>query len=120
MTADSDTWEVRLSDAANADLREILLWTVGRFGARQAESYAEFLSTTIKSLSDGPGTIGARKREDLGPGIFVLPAGRSRAKGRHLIIYRPTISDNRHVIDVLRVLHHRMDLVRHLSGDGPA
>ena len=38
----SADWEVELSDAAEADLREIVRWTTRQFGAAQAMPTANF------------------------------------------------------------------------------
>ncbi|MGH8699817.1 MAG: type II toxin-antitoxin system RelE/ParE family toxin [Burkholderiales bacterium] len=53
MTAGTRPWPVRLSAAAEADLQDILRWTVERFGEAQARVYAETLSAALEALAAG-------------------------------------------------------------------
>lgn len=115
MTRRSAAWTLRLTHAADADFQDILVWTVERFGARQARTYATTLTRAISALTSGPTVTGVRAREDLGPGVATLHVARGRRKGRHLIVFRARIERDEHVIDVLRVLHDTMDLSRHLD-----
>ena len=108
-------WRVRLTAAAEADVRDIVLWTAKRFGAAQARAYADTLSGAIRALAERPAVPGARRREDIATGIMTLHvAGRGR-KGRHLAVYRVGAPAQPPVVDVLRVLHDAMDLPRHVG-----
>lgn len=51
MTAAERSWTLRITAAAEADLREILAWTVQRFGTRQARVYASTVSAAIQALT---------------------------------------------------------------------
>jgi len=62
----SQAWRVRLAEQAEQDLLGITLWTVQNFGVQQAEVYAETLSLAVQSLHNGPETVGATAREDIG------------------------------------------------------
>ena len=108
----SQAWRVRLAEQAEQDLLGITLWTVQNFGVQQAEVYAETLSLAVQSLHNGPETVGATAREDIGPGIRTLHVARQGRKGRHFVVFREAAEQT---IDVLRLLHERMDLARHLS-----
>ena len=50
----SAVWKVLLADQAELDLMEITIWTVEKFGDRQADEYAETISLAIEALHDGP------------------------------------------------------------------
>lgn len=108
-------WRVRLTAAAEADVRDIVLWTVNRFGAAQARAYANTLSRTIRALAEGSAVPGATRREDVAKGIMLLHVARSGRKGRHVLVYRVGVPAKPPVVDVLRVLHDAMDLPRHVD-----
>jgi toxin ParE1/3/4 len=107
-------WPVRLAAAAEADIQEILHWTVGQFGEAQARVYAETLSAALEALTAGPPLLGAKARDDIAKGLFTLHVARHGRKGRHFVIFRVGRDQGREVIDVLRVLHDAMDLPRHV------
>jgi toxin ParE1/3/4 len=108
------SWTVRLSAAAEADFRQILRWTVERFGSAQARVYADTLSSALKALGAGPDIVGVKERPAIGSNIRTLHVARIGRKGRHFIMFRVGGSDGKNVIDVLRLLHDSMDLERHL------
>lgn len=103
---------VRLSQKAEQDFAEILVWTVRQFGVAQAQTYAVTLRLALREVAHGAKTIGAMPRDDISPGIFLLHVARARRRGRHLVAFR--VADEHHV-DVLRILHESMDLASHLS-----
>ena len=105
-------WTIRLSLKADQDMAEIIAWTAEHFGSRQARMYAETLTLALEALFDGPGIIGASRRDDLQPGVSLLHVARQGRRGRHFIVFRP---GKGHVIEVLRILHDSMDIVRHLD-----
>lgn len=59
-----------------------------------------------------PETIGVKQRDEIGPGIFTLHAARHKRKASHLLVFRVIEIQT---IEVLRILHGRMDLARHIS-----
>lgn len=65
----------------------------------------------IEALHDGPAILGSREREDIRPGIRTLHVARQGRKGRHFVIFKEA---TRQIIDVLRLLHDSLDLVRHV------
>ena len=94
--------EYILSPRARADLDGIWDYTETNWDRRQAENYTGEIRQAIESLVIDPRrgrSIGGIRR-----GYFRYPIK------SHLIIYRIVSSD----IDVIRVLHRRMDIVRHL------
>jgi toxin ParE1/3/4 len=107
-------WRVRLSAAAEADLREILRWTTERFGGTQAASYAETLTDALAALAAGPEAIGVRMRDEIAKGLRSLHVERNKHRGRHFILFRAIADEDHEIIEVLRVLHDAMDLSRHL------
>lgn len=107
-------WRVRLAAAAEADFRNILLWTSENFGAKQARTYSATLSVALRDLTEGPIKSGATPRNDIGKGIYALHVARHRRKGRHFVVFRVGRDINGELIDVLRLLHDAMDLPRHV------
>ena len=107
----SVVWKVRLAAQAELDFSEIITWTIENFGERQAETYAETLTLAIEALHDGPEQLGAKARDDIGPGIRTLHVARQGRSGRHFVVFREAKDQ---YIDVLRLLHDSMDLARHI------
>jgi toxin ParE1/3/4 len=88
--------------AARDDLRAIARFTDETWGRAQERRYLAALMAAMQQLRDSPGL--GRPRDDLRPGL------RSLIAGRHVDFYRETAD----AILVLRVLHERMDIRRHL------
>jgi len=104
-------WQIRLAERAELDFLGIVAWTAENFGARQAEYYAETVTSAIEALHDGPEIPGAKARDDIGSGIRTLHVARQGRKGRHVVVFKE--AEGR-IIDVLRLLHDSMDLARHV------
>lgn len=94
--------EVALRPKARADLDDIWNYTVETWGYNHAEKYLRALNRAFELLAEKP-DIG-RIYDEVHEGLRVYPSG------RHLIFYFAT--DNG--IDVVRVLHERMDISSHL------
>ena len=92
-----------LSPAAQADLEQIWDYTRGRWGVDQADEYLRELQRAMERAAANP-SIG-RACDEIRPGY------RKLAAGSHTLFYRVTAEA---VIDVVRVLHQRMDVDRHL------
>ena len=106
-------WTVRLVAASEQDFLEIVKKSAQDFGLIQAETYALTLALAIDALGeDGPETIGAKERTEIGPGIFTLHAARRKRKASHFLVFR-TVSPR--TVEILRILHDRMDLARHVE-----
>lgn len=110
-------WRVRLTAAAEQDLREIFRWTWRHFGERQAHVYAETLIRAIAALETGPHVAGAKRRDEMREGLMMLHVARKGRKGRHLVLYRVDSEADIPTVDVLRLLHDSMDLSRHIDSD---
>jgi len=92
-----------LSPAAQADLEQICDYTRDRWGADPAEQYLRELQRAVERIAANP-QIG-RQCDEIRPGY------RKLAAGSHTLFYRVNAED---VVDVIRVLHQRMDVDRHL------
>ena len=92
-----------LSPAAQADLEQIWDYTHDRWGVDQAEEYLRELQHAIDRAAANP-RIGHACNE-------IRPGYRKLAAGSHTLFYRVTADD---LIDVVRILHQRMDVDRHL------
>jgi len=93
---------VELSEAAIADLEDILAYGAERFGEDLAQAYLLGFDTAFALISDHP-RIGAM-HASVRPPIYSLP------HGSHRIYY--DIFANRVVVQ--RVLHKALDVERHL------
>ncbi|MBX7435380.1 type II toxin-antitoxin system RelE/ParE family toxin [Mycobacterium sp. Y57] len=93
-----------LSPAAQADLGDIWDYTCERWGDDQAEMYLREIQRAIERVVASP-LIGR-------PCDEVCEGYRRHAVGSHTLYYRGASND---VIDVVRVLHNRMDVDRHLD-----
>lgn len=91
-----------LSPLAQTDLDDIWERTVLRWGLDQAEEYTRQLWEHIREVAARP-AIG-RACPEVRPGYHKYPSG------SHILFYR-LIPDG---IDVVRILHERMDYERHL------
>lgn len=96
-----------LSPRAQADLDEIWDFTAATWGETQAVRYARVLQQAVEAAAADP-RLG-RPADDIRPGYFRCPAG------SHVLFFRLTGTG----IDVVRILHKRMDFGRHLQGQGP-
>lgn len=104
-------WRVWLTTAAEQDVLDIVLWTAGHFGVEQARRYRATIFAALRDLGDGPNTMGARDRAELGRNLRTLHVARRGRRGRHVILF--TAVDGRR-IEIVRILHDSMDLARHL------
>jgi toxin ParE1/3/4 len=92
-----------LSPAAQIDLEQIWDYTYHRWDIEQADEYLRELQRAIELAAVNP-RVG-RACDEIRPGY------RKLAAGSHTLYYRVTPDG---VIDVVRVLHQRMDVDRHL------
>ncbi len=104
-------WKIRLGAAAENDFVNILRTTLDRFGPTQVEIYRSILVDALEQLSDGPELPGSAARDDILPGLRSLHVARRGRRGRHFIIYRAA---DETTIEIIRILHDRMDLAAHI------
>lgn len=102
---------VRLGRQAEQDFADILRWTARSFGPAQAQAYADTMRTALAALHAGPDVAGAKARDDILAGLRTLHVARQGRKGSHFVLFRVGEAQS---IDVLRLLHERMDTARHL------
>ncbi len=91
-----------LRPRARADLDGIWAYTVETWGLEQAQTYVRALNRAFITLAKKP-ELG-RLYDEVYEGLRVYPSG------RHLVFYFVTNNG----IDVVRVLHERMDIRSHL------
>ena len=104
-------WRVRLGAAAEVDFANILKWTTENFGARRSRVYRDTLVQAIGELAEGPDVAGSRARDEIMAGIRTLHVARRGRRGGHFLMYRAAPNGT---IEVVRILHDRMDLRRHV------
>ena len=94
--------EYRLSPAAEMDLEKIWQYTCEQWGKEQALLYIDHLNTTFETLAKSPLSA---------PSCNDIRAGYRRCHvEKHTIYYQVTA----YGVAIIRVLHERMDSVRHL------
>ncbi|MFH0298554.1 type II toxin-antitoxin system RelE/ParE family toxin [Bradyrhizobium sp. 31Argb] len=96
-------WRVRLGAAAELDFANILKWTTENFGARQSRVYRDTLVQAID-------VAGSKARDAIMPGLRTLHVERRGRRGSYFIMYRVALKST---IEIVRILHDRMDLQRH-------
>ncbi|MGI6247740.1 MAG: type II toxin-antitoxin system RelE/ParE family toxin [Pseudochelatococcus sp.] len=116
--------DFRLSDAAQADIIEILAQTHERFGELARLRYEYLLVTALRDLAADASRIGSISRPELGDDVrsYHLRHSRDRARHesgivrrpRHLLLFRLARPD---LIGIGRVLYDAMEIERHLPSD---
>ncbi len=96
-----------LTEVAHADLASIRRYSRRTWGQDQTSTYMEALRETMKGLLRS--TVVMRARDDLRVGIQMATSG------RHCIFFE---ADDSRIL-VVRVLHDRMDYLRHLDTSHP-
>jgi len=89
---------------AEQDLIDIWLYTFNEWGERQADSYLNDLAVTFNLLAEQP--LQCRERSEFNPTV------RIHHHGSHIIVYLAVEEG----INIIRVLHERMDVDTHLAG----
>ncbi|WP_109484185.1 type II toxin-antitoxin system RelE/ParE family toxin [Paraburkholderia sp. C35] len=95
--------EFVLSPAAGLDLDDIWDYSAKYWGIRPAERYIRMIQDTIVGLTDG--TQPSRAASHVRQGY------RSVLVGTHIVFFKETEI----LIDVIRILHQRMNPFQHLS-----
>ena len=106
-----ERWRVRLGAAAELDFANILKWTAEHFGARQSRIYRDTLVRAIGEFADGPEVAGSKPRSEIMAGLRTLHIARRGRRGSHFLMYRAAPNGT---IEIVRILHDRMDLQRHI------
>ena len=90
-----------LTEPAREDLLDIWEFTATQWDVAQADRYIEALEARFAWLTQHPGLW--KPRPDIRPGIYTC------TEQSHVIVFRKRNGD----IEILRVLHGRMDPGRH-------
>lgn len=94
-----------LTQAAKADLKSIAVYTQRRWGKAQRGVYTKQFDDAFHML--------AKNRETGGNCDFIKPGYRKFTIGSHVIFYR---SLGKNDIQIVRILHKRMDVALQLKG----
>lgn len=97
--------EYKLRPKALKDIEGIWSYSYKTWGVQQARNYLENIHDICKELTANP-KLG-KSRDDLHPGLLVYPSG------KHLIFYLLIDKELDKGIDIVRILHERMDSYRH-------
>ncbi len=96
-----------LTNQAKADLKSIARYTADTWGRDQRNRYLALLDGCFFELATHP-----FKGKDCG---YIRPGYRKQTVGRHVVFYRSLDAD---CVEIVRVLHERMDVESHLSEPG--
>ncbi|KAF0184586.1 MAG: type II toxin-antitoxin system RelE/ParE family toxin [Hyphomonadaceae bacterium] len=97
--------EFRLRPEADDDLASIWRWTLDRWSRNQADDYHDTLTAAMALLAEEPHR--GQSAADIDEGLM------RRTCNAHVIFYRLA----NHGIDVVRVLHAKMNWATHLKDD---
>ena len=100
-------YSIRFTEQADADLLSIYIYTYNIWNEAQAIEYTDGLKAAINQLAENPDRIGTIDRSAVRPGY------RSYRYQSHLVFYR--VSGQ--FVEVLRILHKRMDVGKRFSGE---
>jgi toxin ParE1/3/4 len=110
----------RLARPAQIDLANILATSAVRWGAEGRQRYATLLAEAMRQVAAAPGGPLTRKRPELRSAIRSFhvrytprsDAGANVRRPVHVLYYRVAEEG---VIEIVRVLHERMEPRRHLD-----
>ena len=93
-----------LTERSRKDLHDIVIYTAKTWSEEQAVKYYDILLDACEYIARKKGQVGL-SYERVRPGLYGYHVA------RHIVFYR-ILSDGR--IRVVRILHDRMDFLRHL------
>jgi toxin ParE1/3/4 len=110
----------RVARPAQIDLANILATSAERWGAEGRQRYAAILADAMRQVAAQPDGPLTRKRPDLRSGIRSFHVRHTRRSGEaaavrkpvHVLYYRVAEEG---VIEIVRVLHERMEPSRHFD-----
>ncbi len=110
----------RLSRLATVDLAQILLTSEARWGTEGRRRYATIIAAAMRKVAADPEGPATRNRAEVFSGVRSFHVRHARgddpeAKVRrpeHILYYRAAAPD---VIEIVRVLHERMEPGRHVG-----
>lgn len=110
---------IRISRPARADLQSVLKTSLTLHGPAAQERYRALLALAIEAIAEDPFNPATRERADIHPelrSLHLRALGARAGVGApvHAIFFR----DGGERVEIIRVLHERMDPHRHLPGTG--
>jgi plasmid stabilization system protein ParE len=106
-------WTLVPTEAARSDLEGILARSADTFGPDQATVYRATINAALSEIAADPYSPLAPQRDDIAPGVRMMPCARHGRPASHAIAYR--IDDDARTVLILRLLHERMDAARQLD-----
>ena len=106
--------------AASADIEQILDETRQQFGDAQMLRYAALIDRAAGMAGADPMRPSSLDQGPIASGVRSLHAGlaaNQRGRAAHVLFYRVRVIRGRTLVEVLRVLHERMDPARHLGSE---
>jgi toxin ParE1/3/4 len=112
----------RLSRLAAADLAHILATSEERWGAGARRRYEAIIAAAMRKVAADPTGPATRDRAALSAGIRSFHVRHARGHGPeakvrqpvHVLYYRAITPD---LVEIIRVLHERMEPSRHLGAE---
>ncbi|HMN85658.1 MAG TPA: type II toxin-antitoxin system RelE/ParE family toxin [Bauldia sp.] len=112
---------LRLSAPARADIAAILALSRERFGGAASDRYRTLLTAAIRRIASNPEGRSTVSRPEIGDGLRSFHLRHSRnetgttavARPVHVIFFRLTGFG---VVEIVRILHERMEPEGHLGG----
>jgi len=110
----------RLARPAQTDLANILSISAERWGLEGQQRYAAVFAAAMRQVADEPEGPLTRKRRDLRSGVRSLHVRYARRSAEAAMVRRPVHVlyyrvAQEGVIEIVRVLHERMEPSRHLD-----
>ena len=99
-----------VTERAQADVREILTYTLERWGENQYWEYAELIEAGYSAIAEDPSR--GRPRSEVHTQVLSFHIKQPARNARHILFYTHDVEKDR--VLVLRVLHDSMDFDRHL------
>jgi toxin ParE1/3/4 len=111
---------LRISRAAQADLTSILKTSFEHWGEAGRARYAALLTAAMQRTAADPDGPTTKERTDLAPGVRSFHIRHARrghgvAAPVHVLYYRVADAST---LEIIRVLHERMDPNRHVDEPG--
>lgn len=115
--------QYRLTASAKADITTLLNESAFRHGRDARNRYAALILAALRRAAKAPEGRSIAARPDLRPGIRSFHIRHCRTESReapvgepvHVIFYRPVEPG---LVEIVRVLHDRMEPSRHMSKKG--
>jgi toxin ParE1/3/4 len=112
----------RLSSSARADLAQILAVSAARCGIEGRRRYAALVAAAMRKVAAEPGGATTRDRAELSRGVRSFHLRHARAAEHetsvrrpvHILFYRVIRPG---LVEIVRVLHERMEPSRHLGAE---